>query len=533
MALAATILANIKADPRISSKDIEVRYVPAESANRSEAIAIGGTAASADEHIAVRNHVYKMTNMGLNGSLNVIERAPDPTPPLAWTGPQAGEPLVPLCEGLTVVTAIASQGDYESIKTVESITDDAVRLKYSNQPNPPWWSPFHSKTPSAVTLHRTVLKADLETARRYHQIFVTTNRVPESAPGATAIGTSAAVLRDLKTKGRAELSLCSSADDTEVRDDKGNVRRPGAGCLDYSDPLALTRVGASPVRMRLLVNGTPTELPAVHAKGNDAARVEFFFLDDERNPLTLAFRLGIGTVPALRPINQGLCDAARRGEGGFIMTGEPPPSCDLPDGGDRDTLRVVSISTRCNVPTLASGATGDGAPAGIGGGALPTGRGAGEGVGAGSGAGAGAGAGGGAGASAGGGGAAAVGARAIEAALAERGTLDIYSIYFAFNSDVLREESGPTLEDIAAVLRRNPGWKLRVNGHTDGIGTDAFNLDLSRRRAAAVKAALVTRHGIDGRRLDTSGAGESQPKDSNETLEGRARNRRVELMKSS
>jgi outer membrane protein OmpA-like peptidoglycan-associated protein len=79
------------------------------------------------------------------------------------------------------------------------------------------------------------------------------------------------------------------------------------------------------------------------------------------------------------------------------------------------------------------------------------------------------------------------------------------------------------------VLKAHPQWKLRIDGHTDGIGNDAANLDLSKRRSAAVKAALVTRYGIEGGRLSTGGYGESRPQATNETPEGRARNRRVEL----
>src|SRR5947207_11068054 len=108
---------------------------------------------------------------------------------------------------------------------------------------------------------------------------------------------------------------------------------------------------------------------------------------------------------------------------------------------------------------------------------------------------------------------------------------DVYSIYFSFNSDTIREESEPTLKEIAEVLRRHRDWKLRIAGHTDGIGGDEQNLDLSKRRAAAVQGALVKRYGIAEVRLSTTGFGKSQPKDTNDTLEGRAHNRRVELMK--
>ena len=95
----------------------------------------------------------------------------------------------------------------------------------------------------------------------------------------------------------------------------------------------------------------------------------------------------------------------------------------------------------------------------------------------------------------------------------------------------LKEESDTVLTEIAKVLQQNPAWSLAVEGHTDNIGDDASNLDLSRRRAAAVKQALVARYNVDGKRLQTNGYGASRPKDTNNTLEGRARNRRVELAK--
>lgn len=123
------------------------------------------------------------------------------------------------------------------------------------------------------------------------------------------------------------------------------------------------------------------------------------------------------------------------------------------------------------------------------------------------------------------------GGQSIEQALKKEGRVDVYGIYFDFASDKLRPESRPVLEEIAAALRNNPTWKLHVNGHTDNIGGDAYNLDLSNRRAAAVKQALVTQYLIDPARLDPQGFGASQPKESNDTMAGRARNRRVELIR--
>ena len=102
-----------------------------------------------------------------------------------------------------------------------------------------------------------------------------------------------------------------------------------------------------------------------------------------------------------------------------------------------------------------------------------------------------------------------------------------------FNSDRIREESKPTLQEIAELLRKHVDWDLAIEGHTDSIGSDAANLDLSRRRAAAVKNVLTSNHGIDASRLSTGGHGEARPRDRNDTLEGRARNRRVELVRTT
>lgn len=119
----------------------------------------------------------------------------------------------------------------------------------------------------------------------------------------------------------------------------------------------------------------------------------------------------------------------------------------------------------------------------------------------------------------------------IERALIDSGRVDVYDLFFDFASDRLREESDATLREIAALLRRHPAWTLSIAGHTDGIASDTYNLDLSRRRAAAVKDALVTAHGIAATRLSTTGYGKSRPRDTNDTLEGRAHNRRVELVR--
>jgi outer membrane protein OmpA-like peptidoglycan-associated protein len=113
--------------------------------------------------------------------------------------------------------------------------------------------------------------------------------------------------------------------------------------------------------------------------------------------------------------------------------------------------------------------------------------------------------------------------------LAKQGRAVLYGIYFDSASDRLKAESDAVLGDIAQALQQNPAWSLLVEGHTDSLGGDTYNLDLSKRRAAAVKETLVSRFHVDGRRLQTTGFGASKPRETNETLEGRARNRRVEL----
>lgn len=119
----------------------------------------------------------------------------------------------------------------------------------------------------------------------------------------------------------------------------------------------------------------------------------------------------------------------------------------------------------------------------------------------------------------------------IEQDLAEAKRVDVYGIYFDFASDTIRKESDPVLNEIADALRKHAEWTLSIGGHTDNVGSDAANLDLSQRRSAAVRRALVERHGIAADRLVTAGYGEGAPKDTNDTPEGRARNRRVELMR--
>jgi len=369
------------------------------------------------------------------------------------SAPARPQTRIPLCPGLTVVTAITQpEGDYESIKMVTSFRDGAVQLAYSTE-HPASASPGQS--PHLVKLHlsRTIREPDLAGAKLYLQQYQT--NIPPEVPGTTAIGISSAVLTALRTRGEAEIGMFNLPPPLPGRPKMSANPKQHPNVLDYYETYKLKRVESGPVMLPLIVNDARTELPAIHVTGRSqdyGYKGEFFFLDDPANPLALKWRLGIGAAAGSKA------------------------------GGDRDTLEVIKISYNCSASTSNKSDS-------------PVVR--------------------------------------LEKQLAETGRADIYDIYFSFNSDEIREESEPTLREISEVLQRHPDWKLNVGGHTDGIGGDAFNLDLSKRRAAAVKKALVTRFGINAGRLATDGYGKSRPVDSNDTPEGRARNRRVELVRQS
>ena len=118
----------------------------------------------------------------------------------------------------------------------------------------------------------------------------------------------------------------------------------------------------------------------------------------------------------------------------------------------------------------------------------------------------------------------------LEKTLNESGRAVLYGINFDFNSDVIRPESKPTLEKVVAILKEKADWKFNVEGHTDNIGGEAFNQNLSDKRAASV-VKYLTDAGIDASRLSSKGFGLSKPVAPNDSEAGRAQNRRVELVK--
>ncbi len=364
-------------------------------------------------------HVGPPAALGAASLLALAALRPAPAPA---AGPA---PRIPLCPGLRIVTAFAgTSGDFESVKTIT--TADSVSLSLGIAAD----VPHDGGVVERRRIQRRVLWRDLGTGTLYMRWFQ--EHAPVTIAGSTAIGTSRAVLRALRTRGHATLGLVEEAYSASTAD---STRHPNV--YDYQTVATLDRVGSGTTTLPVLVNGVSTGLPAIEAQGDFVTETgDFFFLDDDDNPLTLRYRIG------------------------------------------HDALDAVQITFDC-------AANGTAPPV----------------------------------------------HNRIEQALLATGRADVYTIFFAFNSDELRPESDSTLHEIDDVLRRHPDWKLGINGHTDSVGGDASNLALSERRAAAVKTALVSRFGDTPARLTTAGYGKRQPKATNATLEGRAINRRVELVR--
>ena len=130
-----------------------------------------------------------------------------------------------------------------------------------------------------------------------------------------------------------------------------------------------------------------------------------------------------------------------------------------------------------------------------------------------------------------GGGGGAGAAAALERELETACRIELPGVYFAFNSAIIDPASDRTLGAVAGMLARHRDWRMAVEGHTDSVGTDQANQVLSERRAEAVRARLAERHGLDTGQWGAVGYGRSRPREPNGTIEGRARNRRVELVR--
>lgn len=371
--------------------------------------------------------------------------------------------VVPLRAGVTVITAIQEPtGDYESYKKITNVEEDAVSMQYSAEV-PEGENPFDTQKPAGppkmkhVAGPRRILRADLQNAHEYAENF--SEAFPETIAGTTAIGISASVLSDLKTRGETTFTyqktgllgglggllggLTGMADPgTAGKRSKPGEKDPLADLQNMSKTTCtLKRADQKTYAFPVLLNDQRVQLPAIRAtcKSEDE-EAEFYFLDDVQNPLSLTWKVG---------------DSERLQVVKIIIP--PPPQPKNSTAGESE------------------------------------------------------------------------GAKQLEKKLADQEKVQIYGIYFDFASAQIKPESKPTLDEIAEVMKLHPDWKLNVAGHTDNVGGDTFNLDLSKHRSAAVKEALVAQYKIAPERLITAGYGASSPVEPNTTMEGRARNRRVEL----
>jgi outer membrane protein OmpA-like peptidoglycan-associated protein len=124
----------------------------------------------------------------------------------------------------------------------------------------------------------------------------------------------------------------------------------------------------------------------------------------------------------------------------------------------------------------------------------------------------------------------AINAAALQQGLAATGHIAVYDILFDTGKSDIKLQSEAALKEIAKLMSQNPSLKLHVVGHTDNVGDLAVNMKLSQARAAAVVSALTSKHGVAANRLAAFGAGPYAPVASNKTDEGKAKNRRVELV---
>lgn len=123
-----------------------------------------------------------------------------------------------------------------------------------------------------------------------------------------------------------------------------------------------------------------------------------------------------------------------------------------------------------------------------------------------------------------------VNAEGLQQGLAETGHIAVYDILFDTGKSDIKPASDGTLKEIAKLMSQKPSLKLHVVGHTDNVGDLAANMKLSQARAAAVVTALTGKHGVAANRLNAFGAGPYAPVASNASDEGKAKNRRVELV---
>jgi outer membrane protein OmpA-like peptidoglycan-associated protein len=305
--------------------------------------------------------------------------------------------------GMQFTTAFTNDygRDAESLTTVTSVTGNAVGIDYSSS--------------RGLSVHRELLVIDRQTATSY--VLGYEADMPIVISGTTSLGISTRILSELRSDGRARLTLIYSHKLASIECD-------------------LTRVSTG-LMLQLIVEDRIADISAMHAKakcgeGERTAWGDFYFANDLNQPLLI--------------------------ESSINFSWEKRPR----------TERITRVID--------------------GRGLNPD----------------------------------------MEQSLKTIGKYDAYGLRFDFDSAELRPESVQLVREIAQMLQANAEWKIQIAGHTDSTGGPDYNYGLSDKRAEAVRLALVE-NGVESWRLRSEGRGESQPKADNDTLAGRAINRRVEF----
>lgn len=397
---------------------------------------------------------------------------------LPVTGSARQGPKIPLRAGLTIVTALnePDKGDYESIKTILSADAKDVRLRYTSDAP----APREEDNPFAAFLGGGQSKPKATASADREVMHVNTVRVVSH--------------QDLKSARHYQHYFSNDSPE----------RYPGSTAVGLSSAIFTElktkgeasfsiQAGGLAGALGNLLGGLLGGLGADSSKDLDElTKLSGSLTRIESSPVP--FKVLVNDVPVQLPAIHAKGQFGDLDAEFWVLDDEENPLSLKWIIGDGN-LQVVKLAFPVAEATTAG-----------------TGRGRAAGAGAGSGAGVGV-----------------APADRIEKALEDEGRAVVYGIYFDFASDRIKEESEPVLKEIAEVMTKNPTWNLTVEGHTDSIGSTDANLDLSQRRAAAVRTALADRYKIAAARLAPAGFGESRPKDTNDTLEGRARNRRVEL----
>jgi len=389
----------------------------------------------------------------------------------AWMPSPAGAESgtkVPLRPGLTVVTAIAQfGGDYESIKQIQQVSASAVRLSYRADNVP---NPLEGlQKLSGDTAPKSSGSISGERTVRTEDLQTAHDYMQWFGPNQPNLmpGTTAISV------SREVLAELKDKGETQFSFRTGGLKGMAGSLLGALGQMA---GGSSP--------GASKEAKDLANMGKDECTLRRAGNGLASFPVLLnSQRVSLPAVHAQCTTDDGLADF-------YFLDDLDNPLALAWKLGTSDTLQLVKISYPAQpAASPAAGSSAAQTEAGAGGG------------------------------------------QQIEEELKQTGQAEVYGIYFDFASDKIKPESEPVLREIADALSHNPAWKLRVEGHTDNVGGDQYNLDLSQRRAEAVKLALVTRYHIAAERLSPQGFGSTRPKEPNDTLAGRARNRRVELVR--